>query len=363
MSPLTNKMGVQLSRQDLGGQKGNAYRRIKRKIWLERQRKKKFLKKSTNKTYINENLILNKSKIILPKNLDYTGNYEKTAKHFRLIRESVRGNNVLKTIDFSKIRSVSTSAALVLASEVDCWNEIVSGSLVANVETWNTGIKNLLGQMGYFDLLNLPNIDYSSTGNTVFIKFQRGYKKLFKEGEVYKHLKNEIERIVGNSIEHNNNLYDGLAEAITNVSHHAYDAQKGFFENKPWWVSGSFHKKTRKLCVTFYDQGIGIPKSLSQSPFYKRIINFITEHNDSKKIAAAMKYKRTSTRKSERGLGLKDLETFAEQFENGCLSIYSGKGSYRNRYSKNKLSSYSRPFENNTSIGGTLIEWSVILPQ
>lgn len=97
------------------------------------------------------------------------------------------------------------------------------------------------------------------------------------------------------------------------------------------------------------------------------MIDWNIENNDSRKIAAAMKAKRTSTKQPERGHGLQDLVHFAKAFTNGQLRIYSKRGKFQmawkggnlNGESKEDLTESKEEFKN--SIGGTLIEWSVVL--
>lgn len=378
MALLTKRHSIRITRQDLGGRKGNALHRLKAKIWQERRRRRIFKKKKFWQERRRHQIFEKKKskiksqgkwlrQIDLPKHLDFWENYEMTVELFHRVRKAVLDKKKLKRLDFSKIRDISPSAALALASEVDCWNQAVGGRLRADTESWHPDIQRLLVQMGYFELLGLPRPP-EQEGNTIFTRFYRGGSKTADKGEVAKKLREDIEAIVGRKMQNHILLFTGLSEAITNVGHHAYyDSKKKPYGNKPWWLSASWNKKTRRLCVTFYDHGVGIPETLPKNPFFKKMIDWNIENNDSRKIAAAMKAKRTSTKQPERGHGLQELIHFAQASADGQLRIYSRRGKLQmawkgqnpNGESSINLTESKEEFKN--SIGGTLIEWSVVL--
>lgn len=361
MPLFTKRHSIRITRQDLGSQKGNTLRRLKAKIWQERRRRRLFGRRKFRSKWSGE--------IYLPKHLDFLENYEDTTNYFHSVRKVVLDKKKLKRLDFSKIRNISPSAALALASEVDCWNQAVGGRLWADTESWHPDIQRLLAQMGYFELLDLPRPpEHFKEGNTIFTQFYRGGSKTANKGEVAKKLREDIEAIVGRKMQNHTLLFTGLSEAITNVGHHAYrKPKKKPYVDEPWWLSASWNKKTRRLCVTFYDHGVGIPETLPKNPIFKRWLDRNREINDSRKIAAAMKAKRTSTYQQGRGYGLQDLAPFAKAFTDGQLRIYSKRGKFQmawkdgnlNGESSEDLTESKEEFKN--SIGGTLIEWSVVL--
>jgi hypothetical protein len=251
---------------------------------------------------------------------------------------------------------------LVLASEVDLWNQKIGQRLKANVDTWDEDIKRLLCQMGYFELLKIrkPETQWPS-GSTTFLPFKGGRVQKRDGGELAKQLRIEIERIVGGPIK-KHFLFEGLSEAITNVSQHAYTAANKFTLEQ-WWLSASFNSTDRKLCVMFYDQGEGIPNTLPRSYFFELIKDTFNFWTDSQKIQAAMETGRTSTGRPERGKGLQNFLEFAKSHREGQLSIYSLCGMYRQIFASNAglQTSESMRRDHETSIGGTLVEWSVRL--
>lgn len=299
--------------------------------------------------------------VVLPERMDFEDNYETTVSHLHNVRLAAKGQIKLKLLDFSNLKYISTSAALVLASEVDRWNHRIKKRIRAKVETWHEDIKRLLCQMGYFELLGLKKPDYPPFSKpTVFLPFKRGLVVQGDGGLLIQQLRIEIEETVGSRIK-KLELFGGLSEAITNVSQHAYPKDAAF---RQWWLSASYDQSTQRLCVTFYDQGLTIPVTLPLSKVAKFIANLLNLNRDSEKIEAAMEVGRSSTGDPERGQGLGDLLQFALAYDGGMLTIYSRRGMYRVNARKNEdepiLRSEKKDFER--SIGGTLIEWSVKIP-
>jgi hypothetical protein len=299
--------------------------------------------------------------IELPRSLDFEDNYESTASHFAVLRKAVCENKPIKHLRFDNIESITPSAALVLASEVDRWNQKVNGRLNARLRTWNEEVKRLLCQMGYFELLGLKKPDAAlADGNTTFLRFRRGYTGQ-DGGALAKQLRVDIEKIVGESIQ-KQFLFEGLSEAITNVGQHAYQNATSM-TLRQWWLSASYQREERKLCVTFFDQGEGIPKTLPRSYFFETIKDAFHLWTDAQKIAAAMEVGRSSTKKEGRGMGLQNLVEFAKAHKEGQLSIYSLHGMYRRNFAVDGLQHRDLSSQRNhlVSVGGTLIEWSVTL--
>ena len=305
----------------------------------------------------------NKITITLPENLDFEENFETTASHFNYIRSAVKGNKIIRSIGFHKIKSISPSAALVLASEIDQWKKHAGTRLKADIETWNENIKRILCQMGFFDLLKIqkPNTELHKH-DTIFLPFKTGCVDGCEHGgTIARQLRVEIEEVIGHLI-HRSSLFEGISEAITNVGHHAYP-HAGYFTPKHWWLSASYNNVERELYVIFFDQGIGIPKTLPKSKLFEYMKDFFHAWTDSQKIKAAMEYGRSSTGLEERGKGLQNLLSFARANREGRLTIYSlcGRFSVEFKPGCDAEIGIQRNHDNRTSIGGTLIEWSVRL--
>jgi len=354
------------------------------KLFHSRQRRmlhrKRLLKRRNNRPnsnncnlvtneYTKNNIFLTEDdslRIILPRNLDFDENFESTTSFFNHIRSAVFKKQKIGCIAFDNIRDISPAAALVLAAEIDQWKKQQSrpGERIrANVASWDENIKRLLCQMGYFDLLKMTRPESElHEKNTVFFPFKRGCVNGVDDGgSIARELRIDVERKIGNSI-NRHCLFEGISEAITNVGQHAYPI-KYFLKDKNWWLSASYNFVSTKLHVIFYDQGVGIPKTLPTSEFYEDFKEFFSQWTDSQKIKAAMELGRSATGRGERGKGLQNLVAFARAHREGQLSIYSLRGMFKQKFSYDGLGHQEEQElkDSKTSIGGTLIEWSVTL--
>jgi hypothetical protein len=357
--------------------KSNRQRRYKRRTWLirlckERLGRKRGKRKRSTRT-VRDLLPLNKHtrgsivdcsnrsiSIVLPEKMDFESNYESTCSHLLLLRSAVLNRIRIRRLDFSRLSGISTSAALALASEVDQWNQRCSFKLRAAVHTWHPDVKKLLLEMGYFELLGIkrPDVLKIETDKT-FLQFRRGESGPGRDGgQIAVELRTDIESVADKTI-NKMLLFGGLSEAITNVGHHAYDPVDSRLV-KQWWVSASFKRNTQELKVTFYDHGRGIPNTLPSWKHFNRISEFFWQMSNSQKITSAVKLGKSSTGDEERGQGLQNLLEFSRAYENGTLTIYSLRGKYQSSHADGQ--DIEGEFEDRqNSIGGTLIEWSVVI--
>lgn len=329
---------------------------------------------------------LSKKKVVikLPSKMDFSENQENTRQVFLAIRllVSVLENwetksNIPKnayklvSINFDQLVSISTSAALVLAAEVSKWNISIKKKLQPSVDRWDEAVYRQFEQLGFFDLFdNKPSRKVSNeeiTPDFSFVRYVRGRcGDAVEAKENKRRLKNEIAKLVGTSIDKWTILHSGLTEAVTNVTHHAYPGDEPC-EEKSWYLTGSFNKRTREMKIAFYDQGIGIPKSLPTSKIWEKALDFFTKINlpaakrkkHSELLKAAVLIDRTSTDENDRGKGLQDLLEFIRERGEGSLSILSYYGLYKcwieNGEEQDKAIAVKRP------LNGTLIIWNVKL--
>ncbi|HEY5910058.1 MAG TPA: hypothetical protein VJA21_05580 [Verrucomicrobiae bacterium] len=362
---------------------GNHARRLWRQRWLLSRDRRDFLRRSRKRragpggldpsrwVALNSHTkgsvrVTSDRKLVLdlPERLNFDADYEATASHFQMLRHAVRGSGKVSELRFNDIKYISPSAALVLASEVDRWNQREARQLRADIESWDKNIERLLCQMGYFELLGIPcPADIGKPARVTFLRFKRGTVGAKDLGKLAQQLRVEIEALLGFPIK-KHFLFEGLSEAITNVSQHAYPDTEGYCL-KQWWLSASYDSGAGELCVMFYDQGAGIPGTLPKWKLFERVKDMFGTWGDSQKIEAAMEVGRSSSRLKERGKGLQNLLEFARAHREGRLSIYSSRGMYRMTSKRNGeetgplTTTQRQDFEN--SVGGTLIEWSVKL--
>lgn len=330
---------------------------------------------------LNCSIARNKVVIILPEKLNFDIEYEITTLYLRAIRKLVEdGKKLPKTkrnlsekyrlasVNFDNLKSISTSAALVLTAELSKWDDAIRNKLQPTVKKWDSNILINFFELGFFELFNnKPNIDEkidSTLSDKKIIKYIKGR---CGDDQKTRDLKNNLIKIVGSEIEKWIFLHSGLSEAIVNVVHHAYPEVLGYCESdKNWYLTGSYSTSNRELTVVFYDQGIGIPKSLPASEIWEKLLSFLSkkipyaeQKRDEVLLRAAIEMDRTSTEESDRGKGLQDLLEFIRQRGEGSLSILSLKGLFDMEVKNGRETIISKGFHN--KLGGTLIIWTVIV--
>lgn len=312
--------------------------------------------------------------LYLPEEMNFFEGYESTVLHISAIRKLAittglpRKAYKLVSVNFDNLKKISTSAALVLTAELSKWDDAVRQKLRPSVDNWDQGILKQFTDLGFFDLFHNNSIEQSQgqTSEASKIRLVRYIKGRCGDSAKTRVLKNEIADIVGDTVSKWTFLHSGLTEAITNVSHHAYPDEYGFSErDRNWYLTGSFNDDSKELKIVFYDQGIGIPKSLPESDVWEKILKYLSgfavaeRKKDEVLLRAAVVLDRTSTLETDRGKGLQDLLEFIRQSKGGYLSILSLKGLFKFSMHNGKEKIKSEHFDN--SICGTLIIWSVTL--
>lgn len=332
----------------------------------------------SDKIYSGElDIEINKNRDItinLPEKMNFSENYEITAEYMKAIRKisglraKKRKDHKLSSVNFNNLKTISTSAALVLTAELSRWDDAIRQNLTPDVCNWTPEILHKFKELGFFNLFLKSPIELCENSDTKpsnvnLVKYIKGK---CGDNDKTRTLKKEITQIVGEDILKWTFLHSGLTEAITNVTHHAYPDKYAFSESsKTWYLSGSYDRSTKILKVVFYDQGIGIPKSLPASQIWEKVLSSLSvipladRMKDAMLLKAAVQISRTSTGAPDRGRGLQDLLEFIKQRKDGYLSILSLKGLYKFMMNDGKEATKTEHFNN--KILGTLIIWSVRL--
>lgn len=311
--------------------------------------------------------------ILLPEKMNFSDQYEKTVVILTAIRKLITRSSDnkkqyrLKQVNFDNLLKISSSAALALTAELSKWDDLIRSNLTPQVQNWNPNILKQFVDLGFFDLFKRsPKIAQSNHHSSpIFVKYIKG---TCGDSSKARQLKEELQTVIGDKISKWTFLHSGLTEAVTNVSHHAYPNHKRLKKtDKNWYLTGAYDKDKQELKISFYDQGIGIPKSLPTSEVWEKVLGFLSKLGlaqralDATLLKAAMEIDRTSTGESDRGKGLQDLLEFINQRGEGYLSVVSQRGLYRFSLKNDKRQSKTHSFKN--PLLGTLIIWNVSLAQ
>lgn len=299
--------------------------------------------------------------ISLPEQMDLETNFEDTVKSLHRVRLGAQRQLRVRYVNFNHIRHISPSASLLLASEIDRWNQSIGGRLKADDGDWDVSIKKHLCEMGLFELLGMTRPgDVPDGVATTFLPFLHGnVDERTNAGAHAKALRQSIEKVAGTAIR-KHLLSDGLTEAATNVCHHAY-RKRGRRKRryKPWWMSAAFTAESQTITVSFFDHGLTIPGTLPASEKMERWKKRLGAWDDGQRIRAAMTLGRSATGKHGRGKGLRNFLELITGHSTSRLTIWSRKGKLvvRNR-GGGRLSFTSTVLP--ATMNGTLIEWQFV---
>ena len=302
------------------------------------------------------------STIECPKDFSLESNFDGVVRVLHEIRQrSQRQRNESIYIDFSKIRNLSPSAALVMAAEIDRWNHVPwrRGRRLQTVDdlTWDPRVRQQLADMGFFELLHTtwsgPEKRNAQHADTRYVKFRTGKKA---DGQVIDRLREEdLEPVVG-AVPRKHYLYAAVTEAMTNVVHHAYP--RGFRRN--WWLSASHNAASGQVTIMIFDQGLGIPETLPRK--FSEQLGAILPRDHARLIRAAHDLSRSASGEAYRGHGLqRDVRGYLERIN--CQATYrvvSLRGEYVCQVSSSSIQ--SRDLKSHLrALNGTLIEWKLDL--
>ena len=299
--------------------------------------------------------------ITCPQDFSLGSNFNGVSRLLSEIRtQSQRKRNVRTYIDIKNINKLSPAAALVLAAELDRWNKQLGKANLKSVDVreWDPQVRDLLKDMGFFELLQVNDMPSTNTKRDVrYIKFKTGKRT---DGRVVEQLRKEdLEPVVG-EIPSKRYLYGAITEAMTNVIHHAYKGNQVFRDLQNWWLSASYDSTKREVTIMIYDQGIGIPKTLPLK--FAEQIKSVLPGDHARLIETAHDLERSQSKEKHRGHGLqRDVRGYLEKLNcSGHYRVVSLKGEYFYRRKSDGSTIHERT-SHQRSLNGTLIEWKLNL--
>lgn len=299
-----------------------------------------------------------------PAIMDLDDNYEATVQFFKDVRfaTSRRGDYL---VDLAAVKDISPAAALLLVAECDRWRERTKAQWLRafDINNWDPSVRRRLNEMGFFKVLNTRRIpdDAIVPGEDRYVPFQTGHRN---PGEPAKQLRSQIEEL-GPTVADREALYEGLVEAMTNVSQHAYRLDDRESGPKRWWISASVNAEQRTMTVMVVDHGVGIAKTLPRSNRWeaiRQVVPFDLLKDDAHIVRAAFAKdgdNRSQTGELFRGKGLREnIKGYVESHNSrGQLRVITNKAAYI--YSRDKDVEKEVSFAVPSPFDGTFIEWVI----
>ncbi|MDR6900197.1 hypothetical protein [Rhizobium miluonense] len=276
--------------------------------------------------------------------------------------------------DFAVPRYISTAAAVILTAEFERLGAIQPEiPPTVNLHLWNDDVFRKLYQLGFFEIVGFtpkrPDvvIDEGET-RTMRIVSAKNADDLARIDQSLQNLGaflNPSQKIPDEIII---DLLTGLSEAMSNVTAHAYpeDFHPPYQHIKGLWVAATADRSNNSLTIVIYDQGATIPFTYPRLSRLDKVVRYLGRTLHSKRefdfqddgtyIRAAMRYGGSRTDLRHRGKGLPQMVDVIERSGSGTMTVYS-RGGWCRRDSRGRFRSGAV----SSSLGGTLIEWSVEL--
>lgn len=312
-----------------------------------------------------------------PAVMSFSRNAHEGIAFLKKLRETADGNRKVKVrgrwvrprvhVDLTKVTEISIPVAVVLAAEFERWSILHQVQLKpAKVKQWHRRVYGLLSELGLFDLLNIQGHSSAwSLDKVVLLRLKSGRKA---EGQKIARLQEELHEL-GVLFERKKYIFDGLSEAVSNCIDHAYsvnDPGMPLRVSGRWWATSCYDPETDSLRFFVYDQGVGIPRTLTDKEEWKPLLERILQawdsamdavgltKGDAEVVKAAFEIGRTRTAQAERGKGLDQMAGVVRNVGSGYMRIISGRGDVKT----DGVGSYETRLLPD-HVGGTLVEWSL----
>ena len=311
-----------------------------------------------------------------PRVLSFSTNSTETIAFFDRLkeavftRESYRRKGLVRTknlrLHLDNIEHISLPCAVVLSAELKRWtlHKGVVPELI-DFKRWNRRVRSLLVHLGTLEHLGIPprayEREYDSTfpGQVVLVELTSATTQ---DSEKVARLQRDIQALA-DFFEPQPYIFRALLEATNNSIEHAYEdgppLKYSDNEGKRWYATASYDPNKGSLRFFVYDQGVGIPASLSSKSYWREQVGTLLaklglSSHDTEMIGAAFELGKTRTQLPERGKGLRDMANVIEAAGAGYFRVISGMGDFTT-YADGRVEKHMH----GSHIGGTLVEWSI----
>lgn len=279
-------------------------------------------------------------------------------------------------IDFSETERISAAALVVVYAAIELAAVGRSGSAQVVFSQKSPGVNAAIKASNLQKLIRGSEISYSlDSVRSMPIISSVGSEQMeeiidFIQRRIYKdEMKPETEHVYG----------DAVSETINNVRLHAYpDCEP---HQKRWWLM--CHTFGKKLYLAIYDNGVGIPKTVVERPWflaamktvqpeeYKKFLEIAPdlEKNgislliptiipDERLIHYSMQGDVSGTKQDKHGQGSKSIKALVNDTDDGLLWVFSNFG----LYTFNADDQTPSASKLKAKFPGTLVQWNIELP-
>ncbi len=291
--------------------------------------------------------------ILFPKVLDVLNHSDLMIKFMNDVRHYAlerRADTIV--VDHSPLEMITPEAVTVLMAEfhrITCLSPKLK--LQTRQSTIRQDIRDVLGPTGYLKHFNIA-WEPTSTPDKIILQHETAARAISERaGKLIEHFAKDpfFPREATKSI--------GVAigECMENSVLHAYPFKMGGpILRRQWWLLGMRCPKSHEFFFVFYDQGIGIPKTIRTRWRDRVSMPFLSRSNLELVRLAIEEGAFSSTQDPNRGKGLRTLKACVDKASSGDLVVMTGKVHLRYQHG---VGFSSRQLSQN--LGGTLIFWRI----
>lgn len=279
-------------------------------------------------------------------------------------------------VDFSRTERISAAALVVVYAAIELAGSGRAGSADLVFSRKSPGVNSVIKASNLQRLIRGSVITYAlDSVRTMPIISSVGSEQMeevvdFIQRRIYKDaMTPETEHVYG----------DAVSETINNVRLHAYPGCAP--DEKRWWLM--CHTFGKKLYLAIYDNGVGIPKTVVERPWflaamktvqpeeYRKLLEIEPELEkngvslfiptiipDERLIHYSMQGDVSGTKKDKHGQGSKSIKALVNDTDDGLLWVFSNFGLYTFS-ADNQTPSASKL---KAKFPGTLVQWNIELP-
>lgn len=297
----------------------------------------------------------------VPKILDLVTARNDTCGLFSELRSLVRRGLRVRLI-FMDTEQIAPEALIFMLGQVQRLRLEYGDAQVTGTYPLSKKIERLLEESGFFQVLGVKKrgVVVRRSNATRYLKCKSNTEIV---GSEIPKIRDEL---LGSDLKMplpiGKKVFRALTEAMTNVKHHAYfqKAMKSRRLDGRWWMAAQLSLRKNLFTLTFYDAGVGIPRTLPRRYGWETIRGVLSmlpvfDPDDGQMIKAAVELGRTRTDADNRGKGLLDLLKLIDTVGGGSLQIFSRRGVYKYTHNAETFSN------DDNAIEGTLIKWELPL--
>ena len=283
--------------------------------------------------------------LVLPEKLNLITDYEVSVAFFAEVRRVLSDKRIRSVnLDHRQQKEIAPEAALLLIAELFRSHERDPKKSKKCTCPTDPVVCWVLHEVGYFNYF--PGLKYQvATQRRGYLRHHHGRRT---NGKTVKALIEHFEKRVTFEPLGRQTLYNALIESMNNVAEHAYVRRRGNrFDYGEWWLLGYFDDDAHEISFSFYDQGLGIPKTIRARLRHQL-------RSGAALIREAVEHGISRTKLNTRGRGLPSLKKFVDAAVEGTLVISSLESQCV--FHKGKT-----PLEQtwNIALPGTLITWNI----